>query len=66
MKNHNIKEIQEALKDFIDIHKNEEPVYRGCLAASIEGGGCNCTGLCKEIIGWKPKTKETFWNEILR
>lgn len=33
-----------------------EPIYRGCLAAEI-GGGCMCTGRCREILGYKKDKK---------
>lgn len=45
------KEVKKALENFIDIHKDEEPVYKGC-----KNEHCFCDGSCKERIGWKPKS----------
>ena len=43
------KIMADQLVEFMNLHKDEEPVYKGCLAASH--GGCMCSGACKEIIG---------------
>lgn len=58
MEKYNQKTVEEVLKDFIDLHKDEEPVYKGC---PNKGNPCHCTGICREIVGWRPKHKEHTW-----
>jgi len=29
------------------------PILRGCMAA--KNGGCLCSGVCNEVIGWRDK-----------
>lgn len=41
---------EEYVKEFLDKHKDEEPVHKGC-----KNKVCYCTGDCKQIVGWKPK-----------
>lgn len=50
-------------KQILKLTDEKEPIRKGCLAAS--NGGCNCTGACQEIIGWRDKNvNNTFPNLI--
>lgn len=42
------------INDLMEDHKKDKrvPILRGCSAAEY-GGGCFCTGRCKEIIGYR-------------
>lgn len=57
--NYNTKQVEEILKKYNDVHKDEEPVYEGCKAKM-----CFCTGKCKKIVGWKPK-RQDIWKPTL-
>jgi len=45
------KEILDRFSEFFNLHKDEEPIYKGC-----KNQVCNCTGECKQITGWRKKT----------
>ena len=47
---------EEYVKDFLDKHKNEEPIRKGC-----KNSVCHCTGECREIVGWRPKHIEPLF-----
>jgi len=55
------EQMKKALEDFIDIHKDEEPIRKGC-----KNEHCFCTGECKTIIGWKKKTNinDMIWFNV--
>lgn len=38
--------------------ETREPIRKGCWAAA--NGGCNCTGDCQEIVGWRDKNPSPF------
>jgi hypothetical protein len=48
---YNTKTVQEILNNWNDEHKDQEPVYQGC-----KNKLCFCTGECKKIVGWRPKS----------
>lgn len=45
---------QNLLKQFQDQRNQQVPIYKGCPNSSNHGG-CYCTGVCKEIIGYRDK-----------
>lgn len=36
---------------------NKVPIKRGC---PVRNGGCLCSGICQEIIGWRDKVPGEF------